>query len=154
MGRDISKRTSGYPVFTPIIDQFLVAHLFADIFYRDILTHQERELATISILAAMPGTDPQLKGHFRVSMNVGLSKAQLEDYIAVLRQDVSKESAERANGLLENVLRIRSSAGQAKSLKVIRKSKSTIAPSKYFTGHATVESRFSADIPDGYRGGL
>ena len=32
VGRDISKRTSGYPVFTPIIDKFLVEHLFADIF--------------------------------------------------------------------------------------------------------------------------
>ena len=52
VGSDMSKRTSGYPVFAPIIDQFLVEHLFADIFYRDVLSHQERELATISILGS------------------------------------------------------------------------------------------------------
>lgn len=28
VGRDITHRTSGYPVFTPIIDKFLVEHLF------------------------------------------------------------------------------------------------------------------------------
>jgi alkylhydroperoxidase/carboxymuconolactone decarboxylase family protein YurZ len=54
VGRDMSKPSSGYPVFTPAIDRFLVEHLFADIFYRDILNQQERELATISILAAIP----------------------------------------------------------------------------------------------------
>ena len=34
VGRDISKRTSGYAAFTPVIDRFLVEHLFADIFYK------------------------------------------------------------------------------------------------------------------------
>ena len=44
----------------------------------------------------MAGTEAQLKAHLRISMNVGLSKAQLEEYVAVLRQEVSAESAERA----------------------------------------------------------
>ena len=30
VGRDMSHPTSGYPVFAPIIDKFLVEHLFAD----------------------------------------------------------------------------------------------------------------------------
>lgn len=49
VGRDISKRTSGYPVFTPVIDRFLVEHLFADIFYRDVFSHKERELITLTV---------------------------------------------------------------------------------------------------------
>ncbi|MFZ7128632.1 MAG: (R)-mandelonitrile lyase [Desulfobacterales bacterium] len=154
VGRDISKRTSGYPVFTPIIDQFLVEHLFADIFYRDVLNHQERELATISILAAMTGTEAQLKAHLRVSMNVGLSKAQLEDYVAVLRQEVSAESAERASIALNDLLGISPPVNQLKSIKVIRKGKPTKGSAEYFTGHVTVESRFSSETPDSYRGGI
>ncbi|MBN2514339.1 MAG: carboxymuconolactone decarboxylase family protein [Sedimentisphaerales bacterium] len=153
VGRDISKRTSGYPVFTPIIDQFLVEHLFADIFYRDILNHQERELVTISILAAMSGTEPQLKAHLRISMNMGFSKAQLDHFVVVLRQEVSVESAERASVILNDLLGINPSVDQ-KSVKVIRNGKPTKASEDYFTGNVTVESRFSSEIPDSYHGGI
>ena len=154
VGRDVSKPTSGYPVFTPIIDQFLVEHLFADIFYRDVLTHQERELVTISILAAMTGTEAQLKTHLRISMNMGLSKAQLEDYVATLGQKVSAESAERAHATLNDLLGISSLANQMKSVKVIRKGQPTKGSADYFTGHVTVESRFSSEIPNSYSGGI
>jgi 4-carboxymuconolactone decarboxylase len=154
VGRDVSKPTSGYPVFTPIIDQFLVEHLFADIFYRDVLTHQERELVTISILAAMTGTEAQLKTHLRISMNMGLSKAQLEDYVATLGQKVSAESAERARATLNDLLGISPLANQMKSVKVIRKGQPTKGSADYFTGHVTVESRFSSEIPKSYSGGI
>jgi 4-carboxymuconolactone decarboxylase len=154
VGRDVSKPTSGYPIFTPIIDQFLVEHLFADIFYRDVLTHQERELVTISILAAMTGTEAQLKTHLRISMNMGLSKAQLEDYVATLGQKVSAESAERAHATLNDLLGISPPANQMKSVKVIRKGQPTKGSADYFTGHVTVESRFSSEIPNSYSGGI
>ena len=36
--------------FSPVIDRFLKEHLFADIFVRDVLTFQQRELATIAAL--------------------------------------------------------------------------------------------------------
>jgi len=154
VGRDISKRTSGYPVFTPIIDQFLVEHLFADIFYRDVLSLQERELVTISILTAMAGTEAQLKSHLGISMNVGLSKAQLEDFVAVLRQEVSAESAERATETLNELLGTSLPVNQTKSVKVIRNEKPTKSPADYFTGNVTVESRFSSEIPNSYSGGI
>lgn len=37
--------------FSPTIHEYLKAHLFGDIFSRDILTWKERELITISILS-------------------------------------------------------------------------------------------------------
>lgn len=154
VGRDMSKPTSGYPVFTPIIDQFLVEHLFADIFYRDVLNHQERELVTISILAAMTGTEAQLKSHLRISMNMGLSKAQLEDFVAVLRQKVSVESAENANETLNDLLGISPPINQAKSVKISRNGKPTKGSADYFIGHVTVESRFSSEIPNSYSGAI
>ncbi|MDA8133320.1 MAG: carboxymuconolactone decarboxylase family protein [Desulfobacteraceae bacterium] len=154
VGKDMSKPTGGYPVFTPIIDQFLVEHLFADIFYRDVLNHQERELATISILAAMPGTEAQLKAHLRVSMNVGLSEAQLEDYIAVLRQEAGADTAERASETFNDLLGTGPPVNQAKSVKVIRNENPVKGSIDYFTGHVTVGSRFSSETPDGYGGGI
>lgn len=104
VGRDISNRTSGYAAFTPVIDEFLVEHLFADIFYRDVLNHQQRELVTISILSAMTGTKPQLKGHLRISMTEGFTEAQLREFISVLRDEVGGGSAERAAEALNEQL--------------------------------------------------
>ncbi|MES2797901.1 MAG: carboxymuconolactone decarboxylase family protein [Bacteroidota bacterium] len=46
---------TGAAAFTPVIDVFLKEHLFADIFSRDVLTYQQRELATISVLPALVG---------------------------------------------------------------------------------------------------
>ena len=54
---------SGFAAFSPEIDRFLKEHLFADIFERDVLSFKDREIATISALAAMPGVEPQLESH-------------------------------------------------------------------------------------------
>ena len=44
---------TSYAEFAPVMKRFLKEHLFADIFERDVLTYDERELATVSILAAI-----------------------------------------------------------------------------------------------------
>ena len=59
-GREVIPPPSGYQLFTPVIDTFLKEHLFADIFARDNLDYQNRELATIAALASMTGTAGQL----------------------------------------------------------------------------------------------
>jgi 4-carboxymuconolactone decarboxylase len=129
-----------------------VEHLFADIFYRDVLSHQDRELVTVSILAAMTGTESQLKTHLRICMNVGLSKAALEEFVEVLRQKVDAPSADRATATLSDLTG--ASLNPAKSLKVIKHSAPTTGGADHFTGNVTVESRFAAEIPDGYRGAM
>jgi 4-carboxymuconolactone decarboxylase len=94
----------GYQLFTPIIDTFLKEHLFADIFSRDILDFQSRELVTISALASMTGTGGQLQFHLGAAMNTGLSEAQMKDFISVLEARVGKDEAERADEILTKVL--------------------------------------------------
>ena len=59
--------------FSPAIDTFLKEHLFADIFVRDVISHQDRELATIGALANMTGTEGQLGFHLGAAMNTGLT---------------------------------------------------------------------------------
>ncbi|ATB70190.1 hypothetical protein SJPD1_2091 [Sulfurospirillum diekertiae] len=98
---------SGYQLFTPAIDTFLKEHLFADIFSRDILTHQERELVTISALASMMGTAPQLQAHLGIALNTGLTKEQLEEFIAVLQKEVGIAEAQSAHDVLMLVLKNR-----------------------------------------------
>jgi len=94
----------GYQLFAPIIDTFLKEHLFADIFARDILDFQSRELATISALASMAGTGGQLYFHLGAAMNTGLSEEQMKEFIAVLASKVAGQVAENANEILSKVL--------------------------------------------------
>ena len=94
----------GYQLFAPIIDTFLKEHLFADIFARDILDFQTRELVTISALASMTGTGGQLFFHLGAAMNTGLSEAQMQAFIAVLEAKVGKKEAEDAAKILAKVI--------------------------------------------------
>jgi 4-carboxymuconolactone decarboxylase len=94
----------GYQLFTPIIDTFLKGHLFADIFARDILDFQTRELVTVSALASMTGAGSQLYFHLGAAMNTGLSEAQMKDFIAVLTAKVGQQEAEDASAILSKVL--------------------------------------------------
>jgi alkylhydroperoxidase/carboxymuconolactone decarboxylase family protein YurZ len=89
--------------FSPEIDRFLKEHLFGDIFGRDVLSFQQRELATIAALASLPAEN-QLRSHLNVSLNVGLTEYQLRQFVAVLRNQVGENQAERADKLLDLVL--------------------------------------------------
>ncbi|AYB62622.1 cupin domain-containing carboxymuconolactone decarboxylase family protein [Ralstonia solanacearum] len=101
---------SGGPVqgpvfdFAPVINQFLQAHLFGDIFERDNLDWQSRELATVGALAATPGAEAQLRSHMRASLRVGLTAAQLRQLIQALVAWVSPEVAARASVALSQAL--------------------------------------------------
>ena len=101
---------SGGPVqgavfdFAPTINQFLQAHLFGDIFERDNLDWQSRELATVGALVAMPGAEAQLSSHMRASLRVGLTAAQLQQLTQVLADEVGTEAAARANEALTQAL--------------------------------------------------
>lgn len=98
---------SGYQLFTPTIDTFLKEHLFADIFARDVLDFQARELATISALAAMSGTAGQLQFHLGASMNVGLTEGQMKHFVTVIEAKVGKQEGQIAASVLEKVLAAR-----------------------------------------------
>ncbi len=103
-------RISGAPVsgpvfeFAPVINEYLQAHLFGDIFERDNLDWQSRELATVGALAATPGAEAQLRSHMAASMRVGLSATQLHALSNVLALSGDAGSARRAREALESQL--------------------------------------------------
>lgn len=89
--------------FAPAIDQFLKSHLFDDIFQRDTLDWQMRELATISALATLSGVNSQLKSHYSMSLNTGLTLEKLWAFVDTLKQQCGNEIAENAANVLCNV---------------------------------------------------
>lgn len=94
-GRDILAEISGIPAdapkaayaeFAPAIERFLKEHLFADLFERDVLTYAERELATVSVIAALgESVEPMLRGHSAICRNLGYTQGQLDRAIAMAR---------------------------------------------------------------------
>ena len=103
-------KISGAPVkgavfeFAPVINQFLQSHLFGDIFERDNLDWQSRELATVGALAATPGVESQLRSHMLASLRVGLSAAQLRQVTDLLKKHGDAQTAERAGTALAQAL--------------------------------------------------
>ena len=112
-GRANQTQISGAPVqgpvfdFAPVINQYLQAHLFGDIFERDNLDWQSRELATVGALAATPGVEAQLRSHMAASMRVGLTAAQLHQLTQVLAERGDAQAAQRASEALKQALAAR-----------------------------------------------
>ncbi|MDY0977193.1 carboxymuconolactone decarboxylase family protein [Massilia sp. CFBP9012] len=90
--------------FAPAIDEYLKTHLFGDIFERDNLDWQSRELATLAILSALPGAEAQLESHMRISINVGLKAGQLRELCHVLAENVHADNSRRARVALARTL--------------------------------------------------
>lgn len=96
---------SGYGAFAPVIDTFLKEHLFADIFERDVLTYVQRELVTVSVLSAIGGAEPMLRSHLSICLNVGLTPAQLNGFVDVIRSGLGENEAGTAQAVLNEVLK-------------------------------------------------
>jgi 4-carboxymuconolactone decarboxylase len=100
-------RLAGAPVrgplfeFAPAIDEYLKTHLFGDIFGRDNLDWQSRELATVGALSALSGVESQLQSHVRISINVGLTAGQLRGAADVLAKRGLGEAARRLHTALD-----------------------------------------------------
>jgi alkylhydroperoxidase/carboxymuconolactone decarboxylase family protein YurZ len=110
LGTENQTKLTGAPVtgalfdFAPAIDQFLKSHLFGDIFARDNLDWQSRELATVAALTALHGVESQLRSHVGIALNTGVTETELRALVSVLRVQVGQEQADRAAAIVDKVL--------------------------------------------------
>ena len=61
----------------PDIGKYIVEFAFGDIYSREILSLQEREIITLTSLLTSGGCENQLKIHINASLNVGISKEKI-----------------------------------------------------------------------------
>jgi 4-carboxymuconolactone decarboxylase len=87
------KPAPGFGEFAPRVDAFLKEHLFADIFNSDVLTFRQRELVTISALAAMRGVESQLKSHIGIGKNTGITDDQLKELCGIIEKHAGIEQS-------------------------------------------------------------
>lgn len=123
-GRDILAEISGVPAdapkagyveFAPIIEQFLKEHLFADIFERDVLTYDEREITTVAILAAMGGVEPMARSHMGICLNLGITPDQLRHLLAIIEKNIGHKEAHAIHIELDGLLQSKGFVANASS---------------------------------------
>lgn len=61
----------------PDLGRYIIEFGFGEVYCRDGLTLQQRELATIAALTALGTAEPQLKVHIAAGLNVGLSQQEI-----------------------------------------------------------------------------
>ncbi|XBS71750.1 carboxymuconolactone decarboxylase family protein [Acerihabitans sp. KWT182] len=66
------------------IQRFLSANCFGDYYTRNGIDVPTRELLTLSMLVALGGCEPQVKGHVAVNLNVGNDRARMIDTLTQL----------------------------------------------------------------------
>ena len=104
-GMTAKQLRSGFFGFNPLLDFCLKEHLFADLFARDLLSYVEREITTVSALAAIK--EPMVESHYGGALNVGVTEGQLREILRLIGQGVSAEAAEVGLQRLEHTLNIR-----------------------------------------------
>ena len=77
-------KPAAYGQFAPRIDRFLKEHLFADLFDSDVLDIKTRQLVTISALTAIDDVELQRRNHYRNTMHVGATQAEMDDMTALV----------------------------------------------------------------------
>jgi 4-carboxymuconolactone decarboxylase len=99
--------TAGADIVEPLGDlgRYIVEFAFGDIYSRDGLSLRDRELATVAILTAMGGREPQLRVHLRAGLNVGLTPQELEEVIIQTVPYAGFPTAINAMNLLREVVR-------------------------------------------------
>lgn len=122
--------------FAPATDYYLKAHLFGDIFARDILSHAEREIVTVSALASMQGVEPQLKSHVSGARNMGVSDAEIHDIPLVLAAKVGDMEAYRARKAIAEVYGEPFTEGKPVDNMVFPKGTPNTAFAQYFIGNS------------------
>ncbi|HMM04163.1 MULTISPECIES: carboxymuconolactone decarboxylase family protein [unclassified Dysgonomonas] len=151
------RETAGYAGFSPEIETFLKEHLFADIFERDVLTYAQREMVTVSVLMGLGGVEPMLNSHMNLSLNVGITPAQLQQIINIIEINVSKENAEAAKVVLHELLQTKGLSTETKISEMVNGVKiekvsfpnrfyNNVAGNLYFPPNYDTNKKYSAIV--------
>lgn len=138
-GTEVQSRLTGKPYrydFSPATDYYLKAHLFGDIFARNVLSASDREVVTISALSALKGVEPQLKAHVSGARNMGVTDDELRSIPAVLSERVGRLEAWRVARTVAEVLGFPFSEAAPLENQVFPIGSLNTAYARYFIGNS------------------
>ncbi|MEJ5145332.1 carboxymuconolactone decarboxylase family protein [Sphingobacterium sp. MYb388] len=96
-------KSTGYATLVPTIDVFLKEHLFFDIFGRDLLSYNTREIITIATLISMGGVEPIIQSHYIAASQLGVPQENIWLIIDVLEDELGTEKVASAREIASKV---------------------------------------------------
>lgn len=94
---------TGYAKCIPAIDTFLKEHLFFDIFGRDLLNYETREIITIATLISTKGVEPMVQSHYIAASQLGVPEADIMFVLDVLENSLGKENVSACRDIADKV---------------------------------------------------
>jgi len=86
------------------LGRYIVEFSFGEIYSREGLSLRDRQIATVAMLTALGGREPQLRLHLGAALNVGLSPKEIEEIIIHTVSYAGFPTAINAMRLLQEVL--------------------------------------------------
>ena len=111
MGFPLQQQKADTNGYNEAMDAFLKEHLFADIFGRDNMSFDMRELATVGALASLEGTNSQMMFHMNALMTTGLTEEQVLNLIEVVTVELGSERGANAKTVFDMIMERRNSSG-------------------------------------------
>ena len=97
---------AGQDVVAPLGDlgRYIVEFGYGDIFSRPGLSVREREMATVALLTAMGGREPQLRVHILAALKAGITAEEVKEVIIQTVPYAGFPTAINATNLLNQIL--------------------------------------------------
>lgn len=102
--QQVDRLKTAYAEFSPELIKFILEYGYADIYARDNLNKQYRQIATIAALTALGTAQPQLKFHIHAGLNVGLSETEIKEIMLLMSVYSGFPSAINGTNVLKQVL--------------------------------------------------
>ena len=97
----------------PDLARYIIEFPFGDVYSRGILTLKEREIATVSALAALGNAQPQLKVHIHGALNVGCTRQEIIEIMIQMAVYAGFPAALNGTFAAKEVFAERDASGQA-----------------------------------------
>lgn len=76
-GRTGEEVIAAVNAISPDLARYIIEFPFGDVYSRGVLSLKEREIVTLSALAALGNAQPQLKVHIHGALNVGCTRQEI-----------------------------------------------------------------------------
>jgi len=97
---------------SPDLGRYTIEFPFGDVYSRGVLTLKDREVATISALAALGNAQPQLKVHIHGALNVGCTRQEIIEIFLQMAVYAGFPAALNATFAAKEVFQERNKNGQ------------------------------------------
>lgn len=96
----------------PDLARYIIEFPFGDIYSRGVLSLKEREIVTVSALAALGNAQPQLKVHINGALNVGCTRQEIVEIMIQMAVYAGFPAALNGISAAREVFAERDKAGQ------------------------------------------